>query len=135
VVYNNVVYCLNVVVGWRSGVRRCGLCVRCEGCCSSDIPHTEHIVKDSEINKIVIVESGWSFILFTYIDDARSNTDQIKSNQLLNPVKTQQCIKFTVQLHVSTGRGHHQVGHKTRKKNMYTTVLGLGYQCLTCVIT
>ena len=32
---------------------------------------------DSEINKIVIVASSWLFILFTYIDDARSNTNQI----------------------------------------------------------
>ena len=39
-----MVYCPNVVVGWRSGVRRRRLCVRCEGCCSSNIPHTEHIV-------------------------------------------------------------------------------------------
>ena len=37
---------------------------------------------DSKINKIVIVTSSWSFILFTYIDDARSNTNQIKSNQM-----------------------------------------------------
>jgi len=39
-VYSNVVYCPNVVVSWRSGVR-------CEGCClteSSNIPHTKHIV-------------------------------------------------------------------------------------------
>jgi hypothetical protein len=28
------------------------------------------------INKIVIVTSSWSFILFIYIDDARSNTNQ-----------------------------------------------------------
>ena len=34
----------NVVVGRRSGVRRRRLCVRCEGCCSSNIPHTEHVV-------------------------------------------------------------------------------------------
>jgi len=33
---------------------------------------------DSKINKIIIVASSWSFILFTYIDDARSNTNQIK---------------------------------------------------------
>ena len=31
---------------------------------------------DSKINKIVIVASSWSFILFTYIDDTRSNTNQ-----------------------------------------------------------
>jgi hypothetical protein len=31
---------------------------------------------DSKINKIVIVASSWSFILFTYIDDARSNTNK-----------------------------------------------------------
>jgi len=30
------------------------------------------------INKIVIVASSWSFILFTYIDDAWSNSNQIK---------------------------------------------------------
>ena len=65
-VYSNVVYCPNVVVGRRSGVRRRRLCVLCEGCCSSN-----------KINKIVIVASSWSFILFTYIDDARSNTNQI----------------------------------------------------------
>jgi len=35
----------------------------------------------SKINKIVIVVSSWSFILFTYIDDARSNTNQIKLNK------------------------------------------------------
>jgi len=34
----------NAVVGWRSRVRWCRLCDRCEGCCSSNIPHTEHIV-------------------------------------------------------------------------------------------
>ena len=44
-VYSNVVYCPNVVVGWRSGVRRSRLCVRCEGYCSS---------------------CSWSVILFTY---------------------------------------------------------------------
>jgi len=32
---------------------------------------------DSKINKIVIVASSWSFILLTYIEDARSNTNQI----------------------------------------------------------
>jgi len=42
--FSNVVYCPNVVLGWRSRVLRRGLCVRCEGCCSSNIPHTEHIV-------------------------------------------------------------------------------------------
>ena len=31
---------------------------------------------DSKINKIVIVASSWSFILFTYTDDALSNTNQ-----------------------------------------------------------
>jgi hypothetical protein len=35
VVYSNVVYCPNIVVSWRSGVRQRKLCVRCEGCCSS----------------------------------------------------------------------------------------------------
>ena len=44
-VYSDLVYCPNVVVGWRSGVRRRRLCVRCEGCCSSNIPHTEHIIQ------------------------------------------------------------------------------------------
>ena len=34
----------NVVVGWRSGVRRCRLCVWCERCCLSNIPYTKHIV-------------------------------------------------------------------------------------------
>ena len=34
VVYSSVVYCPNVVVGWRSGVRQRRLCVRCEGCFS-----------------------------------------------------------------------------------------------------
>ena len=99
----------NVVVGWRSGVSWCRLCVRCEGCCSNNIPHIEHIIyasaprtssslqhwtihhiavnhsltlrkmgkrlpeicwADSKINKIVIVTSSWSFILFTYISTA-----------------------------------------------------------------
>ena len=32
---------------------------------------------DSKINKIVIFASSWSFILLTYIEDARSNTNQI----------------------------------------------------------
>jgi len=36
------------------------------------------MLPEKKINKIVIVASGWSFILFTYIDDARSNTNQIK---------------------------------------------------------
>jgi hypothetical protein len=31
VVYSNVVYCPNVVVGWRSGVWWCELCVQCDG--------------------------------------------------------------------------------------------------------
>jgi hypothetical protein len=34
-VYSNVVYYSNVVVGWRSDVRWRRLCVRCEGCCST----------------------------------------------------------------------------------------------------
>jgi hypothetical protein len=39
-VYSSVGYCPNVVVSWRSGVRRRGLVfgvrgvARCEGCCS-----------------------------------------------------------------------------------------------------
>jgi len=45
VVYSNVVYCPNVVVGWRSGVRRRGLCVQCERYNSSNMPHTEHIAQ------------------------------------------------------------------------------------------
>ena len=86
----------NVVVGWRSGVRRRRLCVWCEGCCSSLCRHAPDLQltttldntpyccnhsltllktgkrlpktcrADSEINKIVIVASSWSFILFTY---------------------------------------------------------------------
>jgi len=32
---------------------------------------------DSKINKIVIVASSWSFILFSYIDGERSNKNQI----------------------------------------------------------
>jgi len=39
---------------------------------------------DSKINKIVIVSSSWSFILFTYIDDARSDTNQIDYWELFN---------------------------------------------------
>jgi len=117
--YSNVVYCRDVVVGWRSGVRWHRLCVRCEGCCSSNIPHTEHIVyaaaprtsntlhhqdntphccnhslmllkmgkwlsetclADSKINKILIVASSWSFRLFTYNDEERSNTNQMLWN-------------------------------------------------------
>ena len=101
--------------------QKCRLCVRCEGCCSSNIPHTEHTVyataprtsnllqhqdntrhccnhsltllkmgkwlpetcwDDSKINKIVIVASSCSLILFNYIDDARSNTKQICSVML-----------------------------------------------------
>jgi hypothetical protein len=115
VVYSNVVYCPNVVVGWRSGLRWRRLRVRCEGCCSSNIftPNTQymppqsgpptyynirtihhiavnHSLKllkmdkwlpetcwaDSKINKIVTVASIWSFMLLTYIDDARSKTNQ-----------------------------------------------------------
>ena len=34
---------------------------------------------DSKINKIVITASSLSFILFTYNDDARSDTNQIHS--------------------------------------------------------
>ena len=33
----------NAVVGWRSGVRWRRLCVRCEGCCSSNIRTIHHI--------------------------------------------------------------------------------------------
>ena len=46
-----VVYCPQIVVRRRSGVRRHGLCVRCEGCCSTGfvksryILHTEHTVR------------------------------------------------------------------------------------------
>ena len=39
---------------------------------------------DSKINNIVIVASSWSFILFTYIDDALSNTNQINSNPCIS---------------------------------------------------
>jgi hypothetical protein len=35
------------------------------------------VLRSSKINKIVIVASSWSFILFTYIDDVRPNTNQI----------------------------------------------------------
>jgi hypothetical protein len=88
-VYSNVVYCPNVVVGWRSGVRRCRLCVQCEGCCSSiAVNHSITLLKmekklpetcwaDSKINKTVIVASSWPFMSFTYTDDARSHTNQI----------------------------------------------------------
>jgi hypothetical protein len=44
-IYSCVVCCSNVVVGWRSRVRRPRLCVWCEGCCSSNIPHTEHSLR------------------------------------------------------------------------------------------
>jgi hypothetical protein len=35
-----------------------------------------------------------------------------------NPVKMQQSNKFTDQLHVSTGHGHHQAGHMTQKMHI-----------------
>jgi len=36
-----MVYCPNVVVGWRFRVRQHRLCVWCEGCCSSKrLPET-----------------------------------------------------------------------------------------------
>jgi hypothetical protein len=35
---------------------------------------------------------------------------------MINPVKTQQCIKFTNQLHVSTGHGHHQLATRHERK-------------------
>ena len=37
-----VVYCPQIVVGRRPGLQQHGLCVRCEGYCSSNIPYTEH---------------------------------------------------------------------------------------------
>jgi hypothetical protein len=40
---------------------------------------------DSKINKIVTVASSWSFMLFTYINDARSNTNQIDYWELCIP--------------------------------------------------
>jgi hypothetical protein len=86
VVYSNVVYCSNVVVGWRrSGERRRRLCVRCEVCCSRNynissihhiaVNHSLTLLKmgkkfpetcwpDSKINKIVMVASSLSFVLF-----------------------------------------------------------------------
>jgi hypothetical protein len=82
----------NVVAGWRSRVRRCRLCVRCEWCCSTPhcCNHSLTLLKlskivpetcwaDSKINKIVIVAFSWSFILLTYINDdvARSDTNKI----------------------------------------------------------
>jgi hypothetical protein len=36
----------------------------------------ETCLADSKINKIVIVASSWSFMLFNYIDDARSGTNK-----------------------------------------------------------
>jgi hypothetical protein len=39
--YSNVVYGPNVAVGWRSGVWRRRLYVRCEGCCSVE-QHPSH---------------------------------------------------------------------------------------------
>jgi hypothetical protein len=50
VVYSNVVYCPNVVVGWRSGVRRRKLCVRCEGGCANICRQTPttHIISTTE---------------------------------------------------------------------------------------
>jgi len=35
---------------------------------------------------MIIIASSWSFILFTYIDDARSNTNQIFVISSLFPV-------------------------------------------------
>jgi hypothetical protein len=51
---------------------------------------------DSKINKIVIVASSWSFMLFTYIDDARSNTNQrfvtyLSCNEVQLVMSSQSC--------------------------------------------
>jgi hypothetical protein len=37
VVYSSMVYCPNVAIGWRSGVRRRELRAPCVGCCSSNV--------------------------------------------------------------------------------------------------
>jgi hypothetical protein len=44
---------------------------------------------DSKINKIVIVASSWSFILFAYIDDTRSNTNQMNVSGMIVIVENQ----------------------------------------------
>jgi hypothetical protein len=48
--------------------------------------------------------------------------------------QNKQSIKFTDHLLVSTKHGHHQAGHRMKKKYIYTYILGLKFQCLTCVI-
>jgi hypothetical protein len=60
----------NVVVGWRSGVRQRRLCLVWGMLLVEQHPsHRTHSLRrwaDSKINKIVIVESSWAFILFPY---------------------------------------------------------------------
>jgi len=83
VVYSNVVYFPNVVVGWRSRVRRCRLCRRISGPPTYynirtlhhiAINHSLMLLKmgerwpgtcraDSKINKIVIFASSWSLYI------------------------------------------------------------------------
>jgi hypothetical protein len=52
------------------------LCVQYEGCCLSNILHTEHVELILEINKSLLLHLVGLSVLFTYIDDARSNTNQ-----------------------------------------------------------
>jgi len=49
-----------------------------------DVTITILLIFDSEINKFVIVASSWSFILFTYTDDAWSNTNQIQKFYMIH---------------------------------------------------
>jgi len=50
---------------------------------------------DSKINKIVIFASSWSFVLFTYIDDARSNTNQTSVISWLTSNGYRECLDIT----------------------------------------
>jgi len=44
---------------------------------------------DSKINKIITVASSWSFVLFTYTDDAWSNTNQMNVSGMIVIVENQ----------------------------------------------
>ena len=47
------------------------------------------------------------FIPIVFVDNQRCK---------INPLKTQHCMSFSYQLHVSTKHDHHQAGHKEYKK-------------------
>jgi len=48
----------------------------------------------------------------------------------IKPLKTQQHIQFSDQLHISIKHGHRKAGYRKEMTGIYTAALGLRSQCI-----